>query len=81
MLTEPISLACDRYVQYLLAGANPSVLNQHRWGYNHLRAPPSLRLANLNIALSESDVKHLSPTHGLSTTRRLPKSISTPSNG
>jgi hypothetical protein len=22
----------DRYIQYLLAGANPSVLNRHRWG-------------------------------------------------
>jgi hypothetical protein len=31
-LFGPISLACDRYVQYLLAGANPSVLNQHRRG-------------------------------------------------
>jgi hypothetical protein len=31
-LTGPISLACDRYVQYLLAGANPSVLNRHRRG-------------------------------------------------
>jgi hypothetical protein len=29
-LTGPISLTCDRYVQYLLAGANPSVLNWHR---------------------------------------------------
>jgi hypothetical protein len=28
-LTEPISPACDRYVQYMLAGANPSVLNWH----------------------------------------------------
>jgi hypothetical protein len=25
-----ISLACNQYVQYLLAGANPSVLNRHR---------------------------------------------------
>jgi hypothetical protein len=31
-LTGPISLACDQYIQYLLAGANPSVLNRHRWG-------------------------------------------------
>jgi hypothetical protein len=29
---RPISPACDRYVQYFLVGANPSVLNQHRWG-------------------------------------------------
>jgi hypothetical protein len=29
-LTGPISPACDRYVQYLLARANPSVLNRHR---------------------------------------------------
>jgi hypothetical protein len=33
-LTGPISPACYRYVQYLLAGANPSILNQHRRGYN-----------------------------------------------
>jgi hypothetical protein len=29
--TGPISPACDQYVQYLLMGANPSVLNRHRW--------------------------------------------------
>jgi hypothetical protein len=27
-----ISSACDRYVQYLLAGANPPVLNRHKRG-------------------------------------------------
>jgi hypothetical protein len=31
-LTEPILPTCDWYVQYLLAGANPMVLNRHRWG-------------------------------------------------
>jgi hypothetical protein len=31
-LTRPISPACDRYVQYLLTEANPSVLNRHRRG-------------------------------------------------
>jgi hypothetical protein len=31
-LTGPISPACDRYVQYLLVGANPSILNRHRRG-------------------------------------------------
>jgi hypothetical protein len=31
-LTGPISLVCDRYVQYLLAGANRMVLNRHRQG-------------------------------------------------
>jgi hypothetical protein len=40
-LTEPISLACDWYVQYLLAGANPLVLNRYRWGLQ----PWSCRLA------------------------------------
>jgi hypothetical protein len=30
-LIGPISPACDRYIQYLLVGANPSVLNRHRW--------------------------------------------------
>jgi hypothetical protein len=32
--TGPISPACDRYVQYLLMGANRTVLNRHRRGYN-----------------------------------------------
>jgi hypothetical protein len=31
-LTGPISPACDRYIQYLLAGANRTVLNRHRRG-------------------------------------------------
>jgi hypothetical protein len=31
-LTGPISLTCDLYIQYLLATANPSALNQHRRG-------------------------------------------------
>jgi hypothetical protein len=31
-LTWPISPTCDRYVQYLLMGANPSVLNRLRRG-------------------------------------------------
>jgi hypothetical protein len=30
--TGPISPACYQYVQYLLMGANPSVLNRHRQG-------------------------------------------------
>jgi hypothetical protein len=30
-LTGPISLVCDQYVQYLLAGTNSLVLNRHRW--------------------------------------------------
>jgi hypothetical protein len=33
--------------------------------YNNIRAPPSLRLSNLNIASRESDVKHLLPTRSL----------------
>jgi hypothetical protein len=32
--TGLISPACDRYVQYLLMGANRTVLNRHRRGYN-----------------------------------------------
>jgi hypothetical protein len=31
-LTKPISPTYDRYVQYLLTGANPLVLNRHRRG-------------------------------------------------
>jgi hypothetical protein len=32
--TGPISPACDQYIQYLLTGTNPSVLNWHRRGYH-----------------------------------------------
>jgi hypothetical protein len=38
-LIRPISLACDQYVQYLFAGANPSVLNRHRRGLHSLTFP------------------------------------------
>jgi hypothetical protein len=41
-LTGPISPACDRYVQYLLAGANPSVLNRHRRGLQPWRCRLSM---------------------------------------
>jgi hypothetical protein len=30
--TGPISPVCDRYVQYLLMGANRTIHNRHRWG-------------------------------------------------
>jgi hypothetical protein len=40
-----ISPACDRYVQYLLTGTNPSILNRHRRGLPH---------RNLRIATSLS---------------------------
>jgi hypothetical protein len=36
-LTGPISPVCDQYVQYLLAGANPSVINWHRRGLQSWR--------------------------------------------
>jgi hypothetical protein len=36
-LTGPISSACDQYIQYLLTGANPSVLNRHRQGLQPCR--------------------------------------------
>jgi hypothetical protein len=36
-LTGPISPTCDRYIQYLLMGANPSVLNRDRWGLQSWR--------------------------------------------
>jgi hypothetical protein len=49
-------------------------------GYNQLRPPPGLRLSNLNIASSKSDVKHLPRIRGFLTTRRLLKPMSTASN-
>jgi hypothetical protein len=36
-LTRPLSLVCDRYVQYMLTGVNPSVHNRHRRGLQPLR--------------------------------------------
>jgi hypothetical protein len=36
-LTGPISPVCDRYVQYLLAGANWTILNGHKRGLQPLR--------------------------------------------
>jgi hypothetical protein len=44
-LTGSISPACDQYVQCLLAGTNPSVLNRHRRGLPH-------RNLRITIALS-----------------------------
>jgi hypothetical protein len=37
-LTGPISPACDRYVQYLHTGTNPTVLNRHRRGIPHRKS-------------------------------------------
>jgi hypothetical protein len=54
--TGPISRACDRYVQYLLTGANPSVLNRHRRGLQPWRCwlttYPLLNLPNQLSLLS-----------------------------
>jgi hypothetical protein len=36
-LTGSISLACGRYVQYLLTGVNPSIFNRHRRGLQSWR--------------------------------------------
>jgi hypothetical protein len=38
-LTGTISPACDRYVQYLLAGVNPLVINRHRQGLQPPKGP------------------------------------------
>jgi hypothetical protein len=57
-LTGPISPAYNQYVQYLLAGANPSVSNRHRrrlqpWRYR-LATYPLLDLPNQLSPLSLS---------------------------
>jgi hypothetical protein len=79
-LTRPISLACDRYVQYLLTGANPSVLNRHKRGIQPPKGSTRSQIIQSQHSLKWNGVKHLSPTRCLSTTRHLSKSISTPSN-
>jgi hypothetical protein len=40
-LTGPISPICDRYIQYLLNGTTPSVLNQRRQGLTHRKSQNS----------------------------------------
>jgi hypothetical protein len=56
-LTGPISPACDRYVQYLLAGVIPSVLNRHRWGLQPWRC----RLATYHSPIFPISCLHFLP--------------------
>jgi hypothetical protein len=56
-LTGPISPACDRYVQYLLAGANRTVLNRHRRGLQ----PSRCRLATYPLPDLPNQLSPLSP--------------------
>jgi hypothetical protein len=52
----PISPTCDRYVQYLLMGANQMVLNRHRWGLQPWRCRlATYPLPNQLSPLSPSD--------------------------
>jgi hypothetical protein len=74
-LTGLISSACDRYVQYLLAGGNPLVLNRHRWGLQPLKGLARSQVIQFQHSLKWNCVKHISLTRGLLTTRCLPKSI------
>jgi hypothetical protein len=51
--TGSISPTCDRYVQYFLAGANPSVLNRHRQEVQPFRCRlGTYPLLDLSIQLS-----------------------------
>jgi hypothetical protein len=54
----PISPACDWYVQYFLMGANPSVLNRHRWGLQPWRC----RLATYPFFNLPNQLSPLSPS-------------------
>jgi hypothetical protein len=56
-LTGPISPACDRYVQYLLAGVNRTVLNRHRRGIQPWRC----RLATYPLPGLPNQLSPLSP--------------------
>jgi hypothetical protein len=56
-LTGPISPACDRYVQYLLAGANRTVLNRPRQGLQPWRC----RLATYPLPDLPNQLSPLSP--------------------
>jgi hypothetical protein len=56
-LTGSISPSCDRYVQYLLAGVNPSVLNRHSRGLQPWRC----WLATSHSPTFPTDGLHFSP--------------------
>jgi hypothetical protein len=56
-LTRLISPACDRYVQYLLAGANRTILNRHRRGLQPWRC----RLATYPLPDLPNQLSPLSP--------------------
>jgi hypothetical protein len=55
--TRPITPACDRYVQYLLARVNPSVLNRHRW----MLQPWRCRLSTYHSLTLLTDGLHFPP--------------------
>jgi hypothetical protein len=57
MLTGPISPTCDRYVQYLLAGANRTVHNRHTRGLQPWRC----RLATYPLSDLPNQLSPLSP--------------------
>jgi hypothetical protein len=56
-LIGPISPTCDWYVQYLLTGVNPSVLNRHRRGLQPWRC----QLATYHSPTFPTDGLHFSP--------------------
>jgi hypothetical protein len=78
-LTGPISLVCDRYVQYLLVRANRTVLNRHRRGLQPWRCwlvtyplpdlPNQLSPLSPNCPAQSPVLKNLWPPRGLLTTR------------
>jgi hypothetical protein len=57
-LTGHISPACDRYVQYLLMGANRTVINRHWWG----QQPWRCRLAMYALSDHSNQLSPLSPS-------------------
>jgi hypothetical protein len=66
-----ISPACDRYVQYLLAGANRTVINPHRWGLQPWRYrlstyhSPTFPTSCLPFPLVAPPGLHLTKSHQL----------------
>jgi hypothetical protein len=69
-LTGPIPPTCDRYVQYLLAGANPSVLNWDRRGLQPWRC----RLSTYHSPTFPTSCLPF-PPQGLARSLVYPKSI------
>jgi hypothetical protein len=65
-------MVCDRYVQYLLTVANPSVLNRHRWGLQTLEVS-AFHTPLIDLPNRRSSSFYLRAPSGLQIIKNLPQ--------